>query len=130
MLINKNTNFKKLQLNTNLQAVAAKVWLNKWYTVCSLYLPHINVSEAEIVNLIDQLPKPFLLLGDMNARHSLWGEPIDNEKGKLFERLLSHQDISLLNSDNPTHFQVQTGTYTTIDLSICSDDCLLDFTHV
>ena len=129
LLINKNTNFKKLQLNTNLQAVAAKVWLNKWYTVCSLYLPHINVSEAEIVNLIDQLPKPFLLLGDMNARHSLWGEPIDNEKGKLFERLLSHQDISLLNSDNPTHFQVQTGTYTTIDLSICSDDCLLDFTH-
>ena len=65
----------------------------------------------------------------MNARSRLWGETIDNEKGMMFERLLLNEDIMLLNSENPTHYHQQTGTYTTIDLSICSSDCFIDFSH-
>ena len=129
ILVRKDTNYEEITLNSPLQVAAVKIWLGRWYTVCSLYLPHIPVERAEILSLIEQLPKPFLLLGDMNARHHLWGEPVDNEKGKLFERLLLEEDISLLNSESPTHYHQQTNTFTTIDLSICSSDCYPDFTH-
>lgn len=129
ILVRNNTNFEELPLTTNLQAVAAKVWFGKWYTVCSIYLPHIPIQQSDIESLIVQLPRPFLLLGDMNARHHLWGENIINEKGQIFENLITSSNISLMNSQAKTHYHIQTGTYTTIDLSICSSDCLLDFDH-
>ena len=78
ILTRKYTNVKPIPLNTNLQAIATRVWLNKSYTVCSLYLPHIPVTKAEIQNLMNQLPKPFILVGDMNARYKQWGENVDN----------------------------------------------------
>ena len=70
-------------LTTNLQAVAMKVWMGKWYTVCSIYLPHVPVTQLEIENLISQLNRPYLILGDFNARSSIWNEPLTNEKGVL-----------------------------------------------
>ena len=128
ILINNNCSFKPLPLNTPLQAVAVQLWLGKWYTVSSLYIPHIVVTQNELENLINQLPEPFLLLGDMNARHHLWGEPIDNDRGNIFENLLLSSNLSLLNSNAPTHYHIQTGTHSTIDLSLTSNDCYLDFT--
>ena len=129
ILIRKNINYQNVQLTTNLQAVAARIWMGKWYTICTLYLPHHDVTEAELTGLILQLPKPYLILGDMNARHHIWGEPVDNPKGKIFEKLLNHQDLCLLNSSTPTHYHVQTNSLTTIDLSFTSGDCFPDFRH-
>ena len=129
ILVNKNNNFRTVQLNTSLQAVAIKIWLGKWYTVCSIYLPHITVAQNELETLINQLPEPFLLLGDMNARHHLWGEPVDNDKGRIFENILLTSDISIINSPSPTHFHIQTGSHSTIDLSLTSNSCSLDFSH-
>ena len=78
--------YNRVPLNTELQAVAIKMHLEKTYTICSLYLPHVAVTKQEIMNLIDQLELPFLLLGDMNARSPLWGEGITtDERGKIFE---------------------------------------------
>ena len=33
----------------------------------------------------------------MNARHRMWGEPIENAKGKLFEKRILEQGLFLLN---------------------------------
>ena len=94
--------------------------MGKWYTVCSIHLPHIDAERNDILNLLQQLPKPFLLLGDINARHHLWGEETDNQKGKKIEELLLEEDLILLNKNEPTHYHIQTNIYTTIDLSIVS----------
>ena len=94
-----------------------------------MYLPHIYVEENDILNLLQQPPEPFLLLGDMKARHHLWGEEIDNQRGIFFEELLIEEDIILLNNNQPTHYHMQTNSYTTIDISIVSSDCYLDFKH-
>ena len=64
--------------------------------------PHIPVTKAEIQNLMNQLSKPFILVGDMSARHKEWGENVDNTKGKIFEELLREEDISLHNSERPS----------------------------
>ena len=41
----------------------------------------MDVEKNDTLNLLQQLPEPFLLLGDMNARHHLWGEEIGGQKG-------------------------------------------------
>ena len=132
ILIHKKLYHTPINLSTRLQAVAIRVKLNKEYTICSLYLPPRHETEVtidDIQSLIEELPTPFLLLGDMNARSPQWGNAIDNPGGILFEDLLLQNDILLLNNGEPTHYHIQTNTYTTIDLSICSTDCYTDFSH-
>ena len=49
-------------------AVAATITLNKTFTISSIYLtPGESISKLSLEKLIDQLPKPFLLVGDFNA---------------------------------------------------------------
>ena len=68
LLINKSYLFSEVHLNTPLQAVAARVTLNKVVTFCSIYLPPSDhVAKTNLINLIKQLPSPFILLGDLNG---------------------------------------------------------------
>ena len=130
LLINNKIHSERIPLilGNNVEAVAARVWMGKYYSICSLYLsPSLPVRKNDITDLIAQLPEPFLLLGDMNARHSLWGEPTNNPKGNLFEELLIEEDLALLNDQHKTHYNIQNDTSTLIDLSISSANACLDF---
>ena len=129
ILIHNKVSFQPIQLNTELQAVAVRLHLDKSYTICSLYLPHIPANKTEIEQLIAQLPPPYLILGDMNAKSTLWNMPNTDERGAIFENILLQQRISLLNDGSPTHYHVQTDSYSTIDLSLCSSDILQDFKY-
>ena len=129
ILINMRTHFEKLTLNSQLQAAADEIWLGKWYTICSLYLPNVPASRQDVENLLSQLRPPFLLLGDMNAKSPLWGEATTNDRGAIFETILLNNNVTLLNTNASTLYHVQTVTYSTIDLSICSSDCILDFNY-
>lgn len=129
IIVNNKINYEHVPLNTTLQAVAVRVWLEKWYTVCSIYLPHVPVTKQSVSHLIDQLDPPFLILGDMNAHSPIWGGSTRNDRGQVFEELLLERNISLMNDCLPTHYYLQTGTLSTIDVSICSSDCILDFNY-
>ena len=126
ILVHKRIQYKELNLNTTLQAAAVTLFLNKKYTICSIYLPHLPVQQGAIDQLISQLPHPFLLLGDMNARSPLWGSPEDvvDGRGRLFENVLLNYPVSVLNDGSPTHYHIQTNSFSTIDLSLCSSDCI------
>ena len=131
LLINKTVNFEPfpLTLPEKIEAVAARLWLDSQYhTICSIYLsPSIRYAKEDLTPIINQLPKPFLLLGDMNAKHPTWGEPANNN-GRIFDQLLSEHDIALLNAETKTHFSIQHGTYSLIDLSIVNIEAITDFT--
>ena len=72
IIIHKSLQHTLVSLNTRLQAVAVKTYTNKAVTVCSLYLPpREDFSELDILNLLNQLPPPFLILGDFNAHNPL-----------------------------------------------------------
>jgi len=129
ILVNKSVKHDDLQLRTTLQAKAVRIHLKKSYTICSIYLPHIPVTYQDLSDLITQLPTPFVIMGDMNARNPLWHDTQLNEKGRTIEDLMLQFDISVLNGDRPTHYHQQTNSYSVIDLSICSSDCMLDFRH-
>lgn len=63
-----------VNITTQLQAVAVRLNLFRTITLCNLYLPPNSPLEVkELEDLTDQLPPPFIILGDFNA-HSTCGE--------------------------------------------------------
>ena len=118
-----------LPLTTHLQAVAVRCHLDRLYTICSIYLPpNSPVILRHLVDLIQQLPPPFLLLGDFNARHPMWGDTATNTRGTIIEQLLGSGLCAVLNENFPTHFHSATDTFSCIDLSLCSADIMPNFT--
>ena len=96
--------------------------------MCSLYLPPNNpFPREEILNLMHQLPEPFLILGDVNGRHPMWGDAVPILRGNIMSSIIENEDVNILNSGEPTHFHLQTGCLSCIDLSLCSSNCTLDF---
>ena len=117
-----------LDLQSPLQAVAVQVHLVRRYTICSLYLPPNDVFPTDDLKaLIHQLPQPFLILGDMNGRNPLWGDIIRNQRGDMLCSIIESEDVGVLNTGEPTHFHIQTGTLSAIDLSVCSENAIMDF---
>ena len=57
-----------LPLNTRVQTVAMRCHLDYLYTICIIHFPpNSPVILQHLVDLIQQLPQPFLLLGHFNA---------------------------------------------------------------
>ena len=90
-------------------------------SICNIYIaPNENVRYADLYNLIDQLPPPFLIVGDFNGHNPMWGSTISNNVGQIVEDILMSTDSSLLNTGEETHEHLQTGSSSCIDLCILS----------
>ena len=115
-----------MKLNTPLQAVAVSVKIQTRITICSIYLPpreHVDLEQLQ--NLIDQLPKPFLLLGDFNAHHSMWHDSRNtDQRGRIIVSLIAKNDISLLDGNKMTTMWKVDKSFAHVDLSICSNELL------
>lgn len=110
-----------VQITSPFEAIAIKLLIPTEITICNIYLPDSqNLNLSELTNLINQLPSPFLLLGDFNARNILWGSNYTDTRGRVIESLLLTTDIVLLNTGESTHFSAASGSFSSIDLSLCS----------
>ena len=127
--IKDNIPHKEITLTTSLEAVAVSIMLSMPISICNVYLPNSNDLDPLILQeLIHQLPHPFLLLGDFNSHSTLWGCSNTNTRGKIIETLLFNNDLILLNSSSSTHFNVATGNFSSIDLSISTPTIAHKFT--
>ena len=129
MLIDKRVPHTVIDINSDLEAQAIKLHLNRTYTIVNIYIsPQEQASAHQIENIIGQISPPFLIVGDFNARSPIWGDYTDNSQGRIIENLLSGSSLSILNTGTPTHHHIQTNTETCIDLALCSPESLLNFT--
>ena len=127
IIIKKGIPHEILSLNTSLQAVAVLVTLHRTITICSIHIPpRSGVKLEEIDNLVSQLPSPYLLMGDFNAHGTLWGNPTNNTLGDTIENLIENNDLCLLNDNSPTYLHPETGTFSALDLSLCSPGLFMD----
>ncbi|GFX67726.1 hypothetical protein TNCV_4733181 [Trichonephila clavipes] len=61
-----------LSLHTSLQALAVRIHSTSLFTVCCLYLPpNTVIRQHDLNDLVDQLPAPFVILGDFNGHSTL-----------------------------------------------------------
>lgn len=125
ILIHSSVPFTELNIRTDLQVLTIRAHLDKLTTICNIYIsPQTTITAQDISDIINQLPEPYLLLGDMNAKHHLWGDPLIDNRGKIFENIMDNTNTALLNTGSPTHFHVQTNTTHAVDLSLCSGELL------
>ena len=128
LLINKSYLFSEVHLNTPLKVVAARVTLNKVVTFSSIYLPPSDhVAKTDLINLIEQLPSPFILLGDFNGHSPVWGNESYNSRRQMLEDLFSEMDLCILNDGSLTYIHPATGSTSALDLSICGPSLVLDY---
>ena len=126
IIADKSVACQHLKLQTALEAVAIRALIcDKLITICSLYIPpHYHLQKRELESLIGELPEPFLVLGDYNAHSSLWGDSRCDARGRLIEQLLYSSGACLLNTKEPTYFNLANKSYSAIDLSISSPTLL------
>lgn len=121
MLIKNDTAHAPLTVQSTLQVMAFRIRLNRMYTICNIYIsPGEDVTLQDFDQLLHQLPEPIILSGDLNAKHILWGNNTNDQRGIMIETLLLQASMSVLNSAKPTHLNVATGATSAIDLTIVS----------
>ena len=128
LIVKKSLQHSLLPLIINIQAVAVKVESEMQVTICCIYLPpHLMFTSLDLQNIINQIPTPFMILGDFNAHNPLWGGTTIDTKGKIVEDLLDTNSLVLLNDGTPTIHNVHSNSKSAIDLSICTPSIYLDF---
>ncbi|GFV17745.1 putative RNA-directed DNA polymerase from transposon X-element [Trichonephila clavipes] len=114
-----------LSHNKDTSAVAVRIHSTSLITVCCLYLPpNTVIHQHDLNNLVDQLPAPFIILGDFNGHSTLWGSAKTNPRGRQIEQVISDLCLCLLNHEEPTFFHEPTRSFHTLDLAICSPSLL------
>ena len=91
-------------LRTPLEAVAVKMFYQELtITVCSLYLPNEgNFPTTDFKNLLDELPTPYLILGDYNSKSHRWGSPltpnydITYKRGEDLIKIVDDRSLNIL----------------------------------
>ena len=109
--------------------MACTIGMPEPHTICNIYIDHNTVLDIQtITNLVNQLPQPYTILGDFNAKHTLWGNDHADRRGQTIEDFLLHNNVVLLNDKSMTHFHIQTNTFSSIDLTITSAQTSDNFT--
>ncbi len=118
----------EVPLQNDFQTVCVQVHLpSLTLTVCNIYIPPgLTISADELLGLINQLPSPFMIDGDVNAHSPLWGSSRTCPRGSIFESVIDTADFVILNSGEATHFAVATNSSTCIDLVLCSPSLSTD----
>ena len=118
----------RIILQTTLQAIAIETHTPKIKTICCIYIPPNDIlTTKEITDLIKQLKKPFILVGDFNAHNPLWYDKSLDNRGKLIEDIINLFNLTCINEENPTYFRSYDQAATNIDLTLISRERSLDF---
>ena len=77
--------------------------------------------------MIQQLPAPFVLVGDFNAHSPSWGDVRQDSRRQMVEKLLDDYNLCLLNTGEPTYRHHSHHSFSVPDLSICDPSLVLEF---
>jgi hypothetical protein len=115
------TESTEIPIQSNLKVIAMSLHTKNPLCICNIYLSDSsNLLLNDLNNIIRQLPKPFLFLGDFNSRNLIWGSNYTDARGKIVEKFLDNDQIILLNTGEYTRHNVANNSFSAIDLSITS----------
>jgi len=80
--IKNNIQSHQINLQTHLEAVAVIDNFETQICVCNIYLPDsINFSLQDLTDIVSQLSKPYVIVGDFNSRNPQWGSSYTDRRG-------------------------------------------------
>lgn len=124
--IDKNIPHSEIDLKTDLQAIACRTTGENATTYVSIYIPPRKMTpknlKSKLQDLIDQLPKPFILMGDFNAHRINWGSFKDDRWGNTMLEIINDNNLTLMNTGSSTKISITYSCLSAVDLTIVSND--------
>ena len=128
LLVHSSLPQRQIKLKTDLQVLAVSVTLEKEVTFCSVYiLPFHPLRSDQLSSLLQQLPSPYMLVGDFNGHNVLWGSNDNDPRGEFIEYFITKNDICLMNDKSNTYLDSGKCTFSSLDLSLCHPSLYLDY---
>lgn len=101
------------------EVIATTIKFQKHLCICNIYLPDSKIfTKQHLKDIVKQLLRPFILLGDFNSRSTAWGCTSIDNRGHIIEEFLDEENLILLNNSEPTRHNIYNGTLSAIDLTI------------
>lgn len=97
----------EIDLATHLVADATIIKGAEPLIICNIYIPSGVGFAKEILTHVNQLPRPYLPLGDFSANNSIWGPSLQDigHRGQKYVTFLEDCDAATLPNNGPfTHF--------------------------
>ena len=118
------------QINdSELQVIAVKTTLHKSINICSIYIPPLDlINDKNLDKLIEQIPKPHILLGDLNSYNTIWGCLKTNKKGTDLEKVINSNNLCILNNKSPNYLNPSTSSYSAINIILSDPSNYMDYT--
>ncbi|UYV67100.1 hypothetical protein LAZ67_4003893 [Cordylochernes scorpioides] len=123
----KNLYYEDIAINipntSDLEAQGIKVYLsqNKTINIFNMYHPPNN-KLIDDETMAQFLTDNTIIVGDLNAKHQLWGCSMPNPRGKILSNLFDDNAFMCLNDGNPTHHSYSYNTAQALDISFSSPD--------
>ena len=108
--------------------IAVKTTLYKPVNICSIYIPPHDPINDQKLKLIEQIPKPHILLGDLNSHNTIWGCLKTNKKGTDLEKVINSNNLCILNYKSPNRLNPPTGSYSAINIILSDSSSYMDYT--
>ncbi|UYV82625.1 hypothetical protein LAZ67_22000235, partial [Cordylochernes scorpioides] len=123
----KNLYYEDIAINipntSDLEAQGIKVYhsQNKTINIFNMYHPPNNklIDDGTMAQF---LTDNTIIVGDLNAKHQLWGCSMPNPRGKILSNLFDDNAFMCLNDGNPTHHSYSYNTAQALDISFSSPD--------
>jgi len=111
--------FYSLQ-SPNVQCVAVKVKTDLGETaIASIYCPpNFQCTADDFEKLFDDLGTNFIIAGDWNAHHRLWGSRNSSTRGRALADYIQRSNVQVLATGGPTHYPYSQRTPTAIDFAV------------
>jgi hypothetical protein len=123
ILVKNNISFKCLSLPAhnldNFNAVGVQI---DHISIISVYVPYASseVLSQDIEQLFSTLSNSFIILGDFNCHHQIWGSGLTNNNGEHLLEILDSHNLCVLNTGVPTRRTNPNENASAVDLSICT----------
>ena len=89
---------REINPKTDFQAVFVSVTLEKEITLCSVCIPpSFSLKSEHLISILEQLPSPYILVGDLNDHNVLWGNKDNDPREELIENFITYNDNCLMN---------------------------------
>ena len=119
MYIHQSVPVRLIPLRTELQAIVAQINIWQTATICNIYISDSHNFSIELLQeVVDQLPEPYIIMGDFNGHNMLWGSANTYMRGRVIEELANNNNCHILNDCSMT--RVAYSVESAMDISICS----------
>jgi len=114
-------NYTVRNINTKLEVSAIDIKLNnKLTTIVNVYDTDSKTTQSDYQNVFTQISDQFIVCGDFNAHHKLWGGRRNDIKGNHLYNHVIENNIVVLNDGTGTRLNPTNLETTCIDLSLVS----------